>query len=179
MVNDTGCTTLWETWKKGDGPWEAPPPTTSYNHGWSGGPLTLLSKYAAGVAPETPAYETYHVFPQEGDLISISATIPTIKGNIRVSIDKYSGKYHLSVVSPEGATAIVGIPKAAFGSEHIRKIIVNGVTVWHDCDYSDTMTGVSPNTRERERGNENEIDKRYIKFNVTPGVYDFYAYPNP
>lgn len=51
MVGDKECSTLWEQWEKGG--------YNTYNHAWSGGPLTLLSQYTAGVAPLTPAYASY------------------------------------------------------------------------------------------------------------------------
>ena len=47
MVNDS-TTTLWELFDKEE--------ESSNNHAWTGGPLTLLCQYVAGVAPDKPGY---------------------------------------------------------------------------------------------------------------------------
>src|SRR6185437_7939396 len=55
--------TLWEQFKD-DG--------SSYNHGWSGGPLIVLSEYAAGIAPTSPGFDTFEVRPEMGPLKQVS-----------------------------------------------------------------------------------------------------------
>lgn len=121
MVDDSGST-LWELWKKGG--------AGTYNHAWSGGPLTLLSQYAAGVAPDAPGYAAYHILPQSGGLSTIEATVPTVKGNIHVVIRKGSSRYTLALSSPPQAKATVGIPKDALSGLSIRQISVNGKIAW-------------------------------------------------
>ena len=50
MVNYPGCTTLWEGWGIGKAGFGG----GSVNHAWSGGTLTLLSQYVAGIRPTKP-----------------------------------------------------------------------------------------------------------------------------
>src|SRR4051812_9589796 len=62
MVNSK-WTTLWELFF-----WNG---ESTYNHGWAGGPLTLLSQYTAGLAPVEAGFKSFHVFPQMGGLKKI------------------------------------------------------------------------------------------------------------
>ena len=70
-------TTLGEHW--------SPDARGTWNHAWSGGPLTLLSQYAAGIAPTGLGYETYHVKPKMGPLKEIRATVPSVRGRYRAT----------------------------------------------------------------------------------------------
>ena len=78
---ESDITTLWEYWQR-----QFDEFTASYNHSWSGGPLILLSQYVAGVSPEKPGFSTYQVLPQLGPLKNVKAIVPTVKGEIHVTI---------------------------------------------------------------------------------------------
>jgi len=80
------------------------------NHAWNT-PNTILSKFIAGVAPESPGWTLYHVLPQEAFLTSIDTTVPTVQGPVAVAIKKTASEYSLSLTSPSNTTAIVGIPR--------------------------------------------------------------------
>jgi hypothetical protein len=97
---DSPLTTLWELFGKGG----------TLNHAWTGGPLTLLSQYAAGIAPTSPGFATYRVKPQMGSLKHIRTTVPTVKGNIEVELRRAPGNFTLKLVSPAGAKASVHLP---------------------------------------------------------------------
>ena len=140
------------------------PADGSHNHAWAGGPLTLLCKYGVGVAPETAGFGTYHILPQEGYLTGISAVVPSIKGNISVSINKNASQYNLNLVSPANTTAIVGIPKLPMLGIKIQSISVNNTVVWQN-GYMGGVSGISWNGE----------DSKYYKFNVNPGIWNFSA----
>lgn len=91
------------------------------NHAWSGGPLTLLSQYACGIAPLRPGYERYLVKPMPGGLTVAGCAHETIKGRIAVQYTKtdYGMKLELNVLP---ATQVaVAIPY-----EDGQKVEVNG-----------------------------------------------------
>ena len=50
---------------------------------WSGGPLTLLSRHVAGVAPVKPGYAAFAVLPQLGDLTAVEAKVPSPRDHCR------------------------------------------------------------------------------------------------
>jgi hypothetical protein len=86
---------------------------SSLNHGWNP-PVVLLSQTITGIAPVAPGWSTYHVLPKEAFLTSIRTVVPSVKGNIAVSLNKTSSRYRISLNSPANTTAIVGIPKGSF-----------------------------------------------------------------
>jgi hypothetical protein len=137
----------------------------TYNHGWSGGPLTLLSQYCAGVAPDMPGFSMYHLFPAEGNLQHINANIPSVKGNILVEIDKDTNQYSLFHYSPENTEARVGIPRLPFNNKTPEYIYVNGQLIWHDGKYIENTENISFNS----------VNNKYIIFNVKPGTYNYIA----
>jgi alpha-L-rhamnosidase len=137
----------------------------TYNHGWSGGPLTVLSQYGVGVATETAGYGVYHVFPQEGSLTTIKSVTPSIKGNIIVDIKKDSSSYSLKLYSPVNTLAIVGIPRYPFTGKCVESISINGNIAWQDYKFVNTEKSI----------NYIGEDSKYHKFSVKPGEYNFVA----
>ncbi|PRX53797.1 alpha-L-rhamnosidase C-terminal domain-containing protein [Flagellimonas meridianipacifica] len=115
MVRDTTYTTLWEGW--GIGVEGFGGGTT--NHAWSGGGLTLLYQYAAGIVPTSPGWETFQVRPQPGFLKHISAVVPTVKGTVKVEL-KNEETYQLVIEVPVGTKTTIYILST------YERIIVNG-----------------------------------------------------
>jgi len=158
-------TTLWEHYDR----WwasrkNAYDDASSLNHGWNP-PVIILSQIICGVSPEGPGWSTYHVFPKEAFLTSTKVVVPTVKGDIKVDMKKTTREYTLNVTSPLKTKAIVGIPKVSFSS--LKSIKVNGVKIWNG-KYTGGVNGVSWNGE----------DAGYIKFNVTPGTWNFVASGN-
>jgi hypothetical protein len=104
---DSPLTTLWEGWGIGEKGFGG----GSYNHAWSGGPLTLLSQYAAGVAPTAPGYAAYAVLPQMGSLDRIAAVVPTVRGEITVALAQSDDGFTAEITSPPDCVGVLGIPK--------------------------------------------------------------------
>ena len=109
---DAPYSTLWEGWEIGSIEYGG----GTYNHAWSGGSLTLLSMYAAGIRPTSPGYTEYEVMPQMGSLNKILCSVPSVKGTIKVELEKGDKSFRLSIQSPQGTTAIVGIPAEYTGN---------------------------------------------------------------
>ena len=144
-------TTLWEDFS-GVG---------TRNHAWSGAPLSLLCKYGAGIAPMTPGYETYQVLPQMGPLKHIQTTVPSVKGDIAVELRNEPDVFTMNLTSPEGTTAMVGIPRNTNLAS--MSITANGVTVWRNGKPDTKVRGIA-DVKETEH---------YISFSVKPGSWVF------
>lgn len=153
MVEDN-YTTLWEVFPLGG----------TNNHAWSGGPLINLSGDVAGVAPDTPGYDTYHVIPQLGTLKNVECTVPSIKGDITVDIDRTVSSLTLSLTSPIGTVARVGVPR--FEGKNTTVTLGSDV-IFEDGKAKGTVNGVKYLAD----------DENYIYFNVQPGSYTFKATP--
>ena len=92
--------TLWEYWNT-DG---------TRNHAWSGGPLITMSKYIAGIRPIDSAYSRFEIKPHMGELSFIKCTVPSIKGDIALTIKQLDGRVNMSVTIPENTIAEVYLP---------------------------------------------------------------------
>ncbi len=158
-MTDHHYTTLWEGWGIGRSGYGG----GTINHAWCGGALTLLSQYAAGVAPVTPGYGTYHVLPQMAPLKHIKTTVPSAKGDIHLELHNKAESFTMDLVSPEGTIAIVGIPKRA-GST-IARIRVGGTTIWENGKPREGVKGLT----------FGEETQHYITFTAQPGKWGFDA----
>ena len=103
MIEDE-CSTLWELWRKEQG---------TINHGWTGGPLTVMSKYFFGVSPTSEGYESYTICPQNL-FDSLSAKVGTVKGDITLSLKKENGVTTMQIETIEADGTLL-IPKS-FGT---------------------------------------------------------------
>jgi alpha-L-rhamnosidase len=147
---ESKMTTLSELWDGG-----------GINHGWSGGPLTLLSQYVAGIAPAKPGYTAYNVMPQLGGLDSVHAVAASVKGKIEVNIIKKAGAFELTLHSPKGSTATVGVPK----DRAKTSVSINGSEVFKNGKNINNPSGI-------EYAGE---DAYYYKFKVPEGSWQFLA----
>ncbi|MBB5867817.1 hypothetical protein F4553_001196 [Allocatelliglobosispora scoriae] len=152
QVSDPGYT-LWELWSKGGGGTD--------NHAWNGGPLYVLSAYAAGVRPTQPGYAAYQVTPQVGGFSSLDVAVPTVKGTIDVELSRPSGtQASLKVVSPAGTTASIGVPKLGMSAVTIT---ANGTTVYTGGAPTGSVAGLAYQSS----------DANFVYFTAAPGTWIF------
>lgn len=135
----------------------------SKNHGWSGGGLIVLSGYAAGVRPLAAGFSRYTVIPQMASIQTIAATIPTGKGNIKVSAAQGDRRFDLSVNVLAGSTALIGIPRL----EVATKVVCRGKTVWQNGYAGASVNGLT----------YSHTDEGFIYFEATAGDWSFSALP--
>lgn len=148
---ESELTTLWEGWGIGTEGYGG----GSYNHGWAGGPLTLLGEYVAGIAPTTPGFATYQVKPQLGSLRRVSAGLDTVKGRIAVAIERDNDSFRLRLESPPSTLATVALPLAA-------TVTCNGGLVWPIADAKPVAGLVFAGA-----------DATHARFTVSPGAWEF------
>ena len=86
-------------------------------HAWSTGPTAALSEYVLGVSPASPAYVTWAIAPQPGDLHWAQGVVPTPHGPITVRWRKVVNdrdgdvdSFVLTVSAPRGTSGTVAIP---------------------------------------------------------------------
>ena len=93
MIKDSGST-LFELWEKDEG---------TVNHGWTGGPLTVLSQYYLGLRPLTKGYETYEIRLQDR-FKSLFTETDTVKGKISLNLETNENITSLTIdtISSEG-----------------------------------------------------------------------------
>ncbi|MDF7823441.1 alpha-L-rhamnosidase C-terminal domain-containing protein [Pontiellaceae bacterium B12227] len=152
QVDDESVTTLCEKFGPRKG---------TYNHAWNA-PNYVLSRYIAGISATDVAWKEYQVLPDLAHMTAVKQVVPSVKGDITVDIKRTDKTYTMKLISPEGTTAVVGIPKASISP---RTIEVNGFKVWKNGEFTDNVSGISWNGE----------DNKYIKFNVGPGTWTFGA----
>lgn len=100
-------TTLWENFAR---PGSREPGSGTYNHAWSGGPLTMMHQYIAGIAPTAPGFQRFSVKPQLGPLQHVQTTVPTHHGNIELSVNRNAADgLELKLTVPKATKADVEI----------------------------------------------------------------------
>ena len=116
MVNEN-YSTLWEFWDSWKG---------TMNHAWSGGPLVIMSKHFAGIAPLKAGYEKVKIDPQYTLSDSLSCTVPSVKGLITLSYEKTSDNYVIDLTLPEDMKADLNVPDNAVVSINSEIYYQNG-----------------------------------------------------
>ncbi len=150
QVDDEAMTTLCEKFGERKG---------TYNHAWNA-PNYVLSRYIAGISATKVGWKEYQILPDLAHMTAVKQVVPSVKGEITVDIKRTDKLYGMKLVSPEGTTAIVGIPKEAITPSVIE---VNGSSVWKNGDFVGEVPGITWNGE----------DDDYIKFNVAPGAWTF------
>ena len=116
MVNED-YSTLWEFWNSWQG---------TMNHAWSGGPLVIMSKHFAGIAPLKAGYEKVKIDPQYTLSDSISCTVPSVKGLISLNYEKIDGAYIINLTLPENMKAVLYVPSEAAVNINAEPFYQNG-----------------------------------------------------
>ena len=118
---ESPITTLWEGWELNSATYGG----GTYNHAWSGGPLTLLSSRVVGVEPLTPGWATFRVAPRMGSLEHARAVVPAPQGEVVAEARQSGGQFALDVVVPPGTRATLDVPRNGG-----RQVTLNGSVVW-------------------------------------------------
>ncbi|WP_288956392.1 alpha-L-rhamnosidase C-terminal domain-containing protein [uncultured Polaribacter sp.] len=133
----------------------------TYNHAWNA-PNYVLSRYIAGIKATAIAWSSYEVKPNLAHMTSLKQIVPSVKGDIKVEVNKTDNIYQLDLISPEKTTATIYIPKAG---KIIKKIEVNGKLLWKKGKFNNKI-------KKMKLADE---DEEYVSFNVQKGNWNFRA----
>lgn len=103
--------TLWESWSLGDEN-AAKYGGGSYNHGWAGGPLTLLAEYVAGIQPLAPNFNSFTITPCVGLFERFACSVPAggTGGVLTVRLASGHGMARVEVEVPDGCSGTLVLP---------------------------------------------------------------------
>ncbi|WP_420455675.1 alpha-L-rhamnosidase C-terminal domain-containing protein [Rubrivirga sp.] len=113
-------TTLWEGWELNSATYGG----GTYNHAWSGGPLTLLSSRVVGVEPLEVGWATFRVAPRMGSLASARAVVPSIRGEVVAEVRRGPDRFALDVTVPATTRARLEVPVAGRQSVTLGDAVV-------------------------------------------------------
>jgi len=140
--------------------------TSTRNHGWSGGPLTILSQYCAGLAPLEPAWAVYQVRPLMGPLKKINASVDSVAGKISVSLVRSTNVLILYLESPEKTIAQVYLP---FGTNKPSSVTANNRVIWKNGQLYHPIKSVEFKS----------ISNGWVHLEVEPGKWKFKLHFTP
>ncbi len=83
-------------------------PNQDWNHAWGAAPANIVPRKMLGVEPLEPGFRTVRIKPQPGGLETVDATVPTIRGPIRIRWEN-RGR-NLTVNLPANMKAEVVLP---------------------------------------------------------------------
>ncbi len=124
MVNED-YSTLWEFWNAWQG---------TKNHAWSGGPLVIMSKYFAGIAPLEAGYEKVKIAPQYDLSDTMTCTVPSVKGLITLQYEKTDENHTVNLTLPQDMKAVLCVPTNA-------AVNVNGTLYYQNGAYANGKDG--------------------------------------
>ncbi len=86
-------------------------PNQDWNHAWGAAPANIIPRYIAGVRPEAPGFQKILIQPQPGSLSFVLATVPTIRGSVRVHAVRDSDKsFELQTETPANTSTRIVLP---------------------------------------------------------------------
>jgi alpha-L-rhamnosidase len=105
------------------------------NHAWTSYPAYLFQKYFLGIQPTSGGFATFDVHPETSGLTFAEGTVPTVKGLIATSWERYrDGNSSLAITVPANTRASIYIPKLSSGNVTITE---SGRQIWPLTEIND------------------------------------------
>ncbi len=113
MIRRLGATVTTEAWN------EKNKPNMTLSHPWGAAPAHMIAAGICGIKPTAPGYATVDVSPSFDGVDHLDATLPTIRGGIRISWQKEAdGTHTLTLALPPCMRASVRLP----GGERVGEV---------------------------------------------------------
>ncbi len=107
------------------------PHDISWSHAWSASPAHIIPRKIMGIEPAAPGFGEINIKPQPGELKWAKMKLPSIRGDILVSLNQDPGNFFdLDITIPANTTAKVYLPKISDNYTLIvdGKVIGNAIT---------------------------------------------------
>jgi alpha-L-rhamnosidase len=108
MMDDLDATITMEAWDP------SIKPNTTFSHAWGTAPANVVMRQVLGVQVTAPGAASLLIRPQPGPLTWMTGTVPTIRGPVRVRLDR-RGHLTATVVLPPNTTAEIVLDTTALG----------------------------------------------------------------
>lgn len=104
MIYNLGTTITLEAW---DAKYK---PNLDWNHAWGAAPANIIPRFIVGVEPIEPGFSKFRIKPNTASLRNLDATVPIIRGTVKVSVRVDESQYRLNCTIPANTSAEVHIP---------------------------------------------------------------------
>ncbi|QNL50465.1 family 78 glycoside hydrolase catalytic domain [Olivibacter sp. SDN3] len=85
-------------------------PNQDWNHVWGAVPANIIPRKLMGIEPTSPAWETFRIKPQIGNLSSAKIKVPTIKGAVVANYEQHKQFFKMHVEIPANTQADIYVP---------------------------------------------------------------------
>jgi len=148
-----GATTIWECFEFDS--------EHSLNMKMFGSTEKFFYKDLAGISLASSGYKRITIKPHiVGDLKNVSASVETVRGEVKSSWVREGDELRLEVTIPTNSQAKVSIPKLGHKNVTIKE---SGKTLFDECSYVGGVAGIT--------GGSEDAD--YVTFDVGSGSYSF------
>ena len=100
-------------------------PNQDWNHAWGAVPANAIPRKLMGVEPLEPGFRKIRIKPQPSTLAYAELTMPTIRGNVKVSFKNTQGEtFEMEIEIPANTVAEVWLPLF----DRKQRLTMNGIT---------------------------------------------------
>jgi len=120
---DNGATTVWELWdlfKVENGKVNR---MVSASHAWGSAPILFFVEGILGIEPLVKGFEKFTINPELCGLGSVSGSVPTPKGVIKLDIREEGRKQCINIFIPGGCTGLFEGKEYAGGTYQLERIV--------------------------------------------------------
>jgi alpha-L-rhamnosidase len=120
MIDDLHATITTEAWDP------AVKPNMTFSHAWGTAPANIVQRYVAGVEIVTPGAGRLRITPQPSGLSHFRATVPTIRGAVRIAYDGADRARLLEIRLPANVAADIALTPPLIGARDPTRLHVSG-----------------------------------------------------
>jgi len=81
-----------------------------WNHAWGAAPANIIPRFVLGVQPREPGWREFRIKPQTGSLSKVTGKVPTIRGSVKIHLEKTNEQVLLETTIPGNTIATVFVP---------------------------------------------------------------------
>ena len=86
-------------------------PNLDWNHAWGAAPANIIPRKLMGIEPLEPGFRKMRIKPQPSTLAHAEITVPTIRGEVKMSFKNIPGvKFEMEIEIPANTTAELWLP---------------------------------------------------------------------
>ena len=116
-----GATATMEAWKREE------KPNLSWSHAWASAPASAIATGLMGIKATSPAFQTFKIQPQPGNLTWGAIRMPSLPGFFDVNFNATSTNFTLVFTAPADTTGNICLP--LLSDKKSDELIVDGNTV--------------------------------------------------
>lgn len=120
MIDDLHATIATEAWDP------SIKPNMTFSHAWGTAPVNIVQRFVAGVEIASPGAARLRIRPEPSGLSFFRATVPTIRGSVRVHYDGRSRARLMQIELPANVSAELQLSPSFMAGREAKRVHVTG-----------------------------------------------------